>query len=175
MLKKILIAVVVVVLALLAYAATKPNSFRVERSAVMKAPAAKVFAQVNDLRRWQAWSPWLKLDPAAKLSYSGLASGKGAVHSWAGNRKIGAGQMEITESVSAQKIVFKLDFSKPFKATHMAEFTFAPQGDSTQVTWVTYGPMTYFCKVMSVFASMDKMIGQHFEDGLAKLKSITEK
>ena len=103
MLKIIAIAVVVLVAAVLVFAATRPDTFRVERTATIKAPPEKIFPLITDLHRWDSWSPWEKMDPAMKRTYSGAASGKGAVYAWEGNSKVGEGRMEITESHRANR------------------------------------------------------------------------
>jgi uncharacterized protein YndB with AHSA1/START domain len=175
MLKTIAIVVVVLLGALLAFAATKPDTFRVQRSASIKAPPEKIFPLINDLRSWDAWSPWEKLDPAMKRTHSGAASGKGAVYEWAGNGEVGAGRMEIVEASSPSAVRIKLDFHKPLEAHNFAEFTLEPKGDATNVTWAMYGPSPYVSKLMSVFFSMDSMVGKSFEAGLANLKAATEK
>jgi uncharacterized protein YndB with AHSA1/START domain len=175
MLKKIALVIVVLVAALLAFAATKPDSFRVQRTASIKAPPEKIFPLISDLKRWNAWSPWEKLDPAMKRTHSGAASGKGAVYEWAGNGEVGAGRMEIVAAAPPSALKIKLDFLKPFEAHNFAEFTLEPNGDGTNVTWAMYGPNTYVSKLMSVFFSMDSMVGKYFETGLANLKAATEK
>ncbi len=175
MLKTISIVVVVLLGALLAFAATKPDTFRVQRSASIKAPPEKIFPLINDLRSWGAWSPWEKLDPAMKRAHSGAASGKGAVYEWAGNGEVGAGRMEILEASSPSTVRIKLDFHKPIEAHNFAEFTLEPKGEATNVTWAMYGPSTYVSKLMSVFVSMDSMVGKSFEAGLANLKAATER
>jgi len=174
MIKIIAIAVVVLVAGVLIYAATLPDHFRVERATAIKAPPEKIFAFINDLRRWTAWSPWEKVDPALKRSYSGADSGKGAAYAWEGNNNVGTGRMEITESVPGAKIVLKLDFLKPFEAHNTAEFTLVRQGDVTGVTWAMFGPSPYLSKLMSLVFSMDRMVGGMFEQGLANLKSVSE-
>ena len=174
MLKIIGIVVVVLVAGLLIFAATRPDSFRIERSAVIKAPPEKIFAAINDLHRWTTWSPWEKLDPQLKRSYSGAESGKGAAYAWEGNSKVGAGRMEITDSALASKIVIKLDFIKPFEGHNIAEFTLQPGAQGTTVTWAMFGPSPYLSKVMGMFFSMDSMIGGYFEQGLANLKAVSE-
>ena len=161
--------------ALLVYAATRPDSFRLERSTSIQATPEKVFPLINDFRRWTAWSPWENKDPDMKRSHSGAAEGKGAVYAWQGNKNVGEGSMEITESVPASKVVIKLDFMKPFEAHNHAEFTLAQQGGVTTVTWAMYGPSPYFAKLMGVFCSMDRMVGKDFEAGLAKMKTEAEK
>ena len=175
MLKTIAIVVVVLVGALLAFAATKPDTFRVQRAASIKAPPEKIFPLINDLHSWGAWSPWEKLDPAMKRTHSGAASGKGAVYQWEGNGEVGAGRMEIVEASPPSAVRIKLDFLKPFEAHNFAEFTLEPKGDATNVTWTMYGPNTYVSKLMSVFFNMDSMVGKYFESGLANLKAATEK
>lgn len=166
---------VVVVAAVLIYAATRPDSFRIERSASIKAPPEKIFALINDLHQWASWSPWEKIDPALKRTHGGAASGKGALYAWEGNNKVGSGSMEILESVPSSRITIKLDFIKPFEGHNSAEFKIERAGDSTTVTWAMFGPSPYLSKVMGLVFSMDKMIGGQFETGLANLKAITEK
>jgi len=166
--------VVLVVAGLLIYAATRPDSFRIERSALIKAPPEKIFGFVNDLHQWTAWSPWEKIDPALKRSYSGPQSGKGAAYGWEGNSKVGSGRMEITESAAPSKVVIKLDFLKPFEAHNTADFTFARQGDATNVTWAMFGPSPFISKLMGTFFNMERMVGGQFEQGLANLKAISE-
>ena len=174
MIKIVLIAIVVLVAGVLAFAATRPDSFRIERSASIKAPPDKVFAQINDFHRWTAWSPWEKLDPQLKRSYTGAERGKGAAYAWEGDSKVGAGRMEVMESAAPSKIVIKLDFIKPFEGHNTAEFTLLPDSGGTRVTLAMLGPSPYLSKVMGMFFSMDSMIGGYFEQGLANLKAISE-
>ncbi len=175
MLKKIIIAVVVLIAAILVYAATRPDTFRVERSAGIKAPPEKVFALLNDFKRWDSWSPWEKKDPAMRRSWGDATSGKGASYSWEGNKDVGQGRMEITESVPPSKVSIKLEFVKPFEARNSVDFTLQPKGDTTNVTWALYGPSPYISKLIGIFCSMDSMIGKDFEAGLASLKAVAEK
>ena len=175
MLKIIATVVVVLIAAVLGMAATKPDTFRVQRATSIKAPPEKVFALINDFHNWGQWSPWEKLDPALNRTYSGPASGKGAVYEWTGNSKVGAGRMEITEPTPSSKILIKLDFIKPFEGHNMADFTLEPQGDTTNLSWAMYGPTPFVSKVMQVFISMDSLIGKDFEAGLANLKAAAEK
>ena len=175
MFKNIAIAVVVVIAAILIYAANQPDNFRVERSATIKAPPDKIFPVINDFHSWGAWSPWEKLDPAMKRTYSGSASGKGAAYAWEGNSKVGEGRMEIMDASPPSKVTIKLDFLKPLEGHNTAEFALEPKGDSTNITWSMYGPSPYIAKIMGVFVSMDSMIGKDFETGLANLKAVAEK
>ena len=174
MLKIILILVVVLIAAVLAFAATRPDSFRVQRRTSIRAAPEKIFPLIADFHSWTSWSPWEKKDPALKRSYSGAASGTGAVYAWEGNRNVGSGRMEITEASSPSKVTIQLDFIKPFEGHNVAELSLEPAGDATNVTWEMHGPMAFIPKVFSVFVSMDKMIGNDFEAGLANLKSVAE-
>ena len=172
----VVIAMLVVgVGAVLALAATKPDSFNVERTASIKAPPEKIFALINDLHGWRAWSPYENKDPEMKRSFSGAPSGKGAVYEWNGNKNVGKGRMEITEASAPSKIVIKLDFISPFEGHNMAEFTMEPKGDATNVKWGMYGPAPFISKVMQVFVDFDRMIGKDFEEGLGNLKALAEK
>ena len=175
MLKISLIVIVVLIAAVLGLAATKPDRFRVERSATIKAPPEKVFALINDFKAWGAWSPWEKKDPAMKRTFGAITVGKGAHYAWDGDKNVGQGSMEITESVPSSKLALKLDFLKPFEAHNFVEFTLAAQGDMTQVTWVMHGPANFLSKLIQVFMSMDSMVGKDFEAGLANLKVAAEK
>ena len=168
------VVLVIVVAAILIYAATKPNDFRVQRSIVIKAPPEKIFPLIADLHGWASWSPYEKKDPAMKRSFSGAPSGKGAVYEWDGNKNVGKGRMEVIENTPPSKVAIKLDFFSPFEAHNTAEFTLVPQGDSTTVTWAMYGPSPYMAKVMGTIMNMDKMIGTDFADGLVNLKGLAE-
>ena len=168
------IVAVVVIAAVLVLAATKPDSFRVERRASIKGRPEKIFGLINDFHNWRSWSPWEKMDPAMQRTYSGPESGKGSVYEWEGNNKVGKGRMEIIDAPPPSKVAIKLDFLKPFEAHNTAEFTLVPKGDATDVTWAMHGPSPFIAKVMSVFMSMDRLVGKDFEAGLANLKAAAE-
>ncbi len=169
----IILAVVAVVFVVIV--AMRPSEFRVERSAAMSAPVPAVFVWVNDLHKWQEFSPWAKMDPAAKTTFSGPSDGVGAIFEWAGNKQVGEGRMTITESRPNELVRFRLDFLKPFAATNMAEFIFRPDGDQTVVTWSMSGKSNFMFKAMGLFMNCDKLVGGQFEQGLATLKSLVEK
>jgi uncharacterized protein YndB with AHSA1/START domain len=174
MFKAIAIIVVVLVAFVLTYAATRPDTFSVQRSTTIKAPPEKVFALINDFRRWDAWSPYEKKDPAMKRVMSDPASGQGAAYEWDGNKDVGKGNMQITRSLPPSAITIQLDFVRPFETHNVVEFTLEPVGDTTEVTWAMHGPSPYVAKVMGVFFNMDRMIGKDFEAGLADLKAVAE-
>jgi uncharacterized protein YndB with AHSA1/START domain len=174
MLKTVAALVVLLIVAVLGFAATRPNTFRVQRATSIKAPPEKIFPLINDLHRWTAWSPYEKKDPAMKRTHSGAADGKGAVYEWEGNKDIGNGRMEITETAPPSRVTIRLDFVKPFEAHNVVEFALEPRGDATHVTWTLHGPMPYVSKLMSVFFNMDRMVGTDFETGLANLKAVAE-
>jgi len=172
----IVIAVLVAVLGggVVAYAATRPDTFRIQRSAIITAPPEKVFAIINDFQKWPSWSPWQTLDPDMKTTTSGPATGKGAVSSWDGNSKVGAGRTEITESIAPSRITMKLDMARPFEAHNIVEYTLEPKGDTTSVTWAMHGAQPILAKVVSLFMDCDKMVGKDFEQGLANLRALSE-
>lgn len=172
MVKKILIVLAALVLILVIVISTRPNSFRVERSIVIPAKPAAVFPHINDLHLWQAWSPWAKIDPAAKITFAGPTAGTGASFHWAGNSEIGEGTMTLVESRPDELVRFRLDFLKPFKNTHSAEFTLTPDGAGTRVTWTMSGATGFAGKAIGLVIDCDKMIGGQFEKGLADLKTI---
>lgn len=174
MLKTIAIILVVIIAAVLVYAATKPDTFRIERSINIKATPEKIAPLINIFHNMQTWSPWEKVDPNIKRIYSGAESGVGAQYAWQGNKDIGVGSMEITESTPT-KISMNLNFTAPFEAHNKVEFTLTPNGDNTTVNHAMFGPSPYISKLMGLVFSMDKMVGTKFEEGLATLKSIAEK
>jgi Polyketide cyclase / dehydrase and lipid transport len=175
MLRKILLVVVAVVAVFALVVAVQPSEFRIARSATIAAPPPEVFAQVNDFHRWQDWSPWAKLDPAAKATFEGPVAGEGAIFRWAGNSEVGEGSMTLTESRPSELVRIKVDFVKPMAGTSHNVFTFTPQGGSTGVTWTMSGRNdNFFAKAVCMFMNPDKMLGDYFEKGLANLKAVSE-
>jgi uncharacterized protein YndB with AHSA1/START domain len=166
---------VVVILAIVAVALTRPDSFRVQRSIAIKAPPEKIFALIDDFHQWSAWSPYEKLDPGMKRTYGGAPSGVGATYSWESQGKAGVGGMEITKTSAPNLVTLSLNFTKPMKARNMVDFTLEPQGETTKVTWAMYGPSPLAAKVMGLFVSMDSLVGKDFETGLANLKAVAER
>lgn len=175
MIKKILLVLAALIAIVLVIAAFQPSEFRVTRSATIAAPAAVVFPHVNDFHQWAGWSPWEKLDPAMKRTFSGPPAGVGTSYAWEGNSNVGSGQMTITESRSPEKLLIKLEFFKPMPGECPTEFNFTPSApNQTTVTWTMSGKNNYLSKIVCLFMNMDKMIGGDFEKGLAALKNLSE-
>jgi uncharacterized protein YndB with AHSA1/START domain len=175
MFKKVALTGLVLAASVLGYAATKPDSTHVERTATIKASPDKIFPLIADLHAWNQWSPYEKVDPAMKRTFSGAPSGEGAIYEWSGNSQVGQGRMEITDVSHPSRVTIKLDFIRPLEGHNTAEFVLVPQGDATTVTWTMDGPSPYIGKVIGVFVDMDTMIGGQFEEGLANLKAIAER
>lgn len=176
MLKKIALGLLAVVVVVLLMAAMKPNTFSITRTIAIKAPPEKITPLLTDFHQWRAWSPWENLDPNMQRTFSGAPAGPGAVYAWTGNKDVGSGRMEITDA-SPLRTVVKLDFIEPFASHNTTEFALAPSParDATTVTWTMTGPMLFVSKLMTVFVSMDALIGKDFEKGLAQLKAAAEK
>lgn len=175
MLKIILLVIAAVVAALLVYAAVKPDSFRLERSTAVAAPPDKVFALINDLRQFNTWNPFAKMEPTVVMTYDSTSAGVGGAYGWKGD-KTGEGRMQITESIPSRRVTAKLDFVKPIEAHNLVDFTIEPRGDQgSTVTWAMHGPMPYVNRLMTIFFDMDKTVGKDFESGLANLKALAEK
>jgi uncharacterized protein YndB with AHSA1/START domain len=170
----ILIVLAVVVGALAVVVSMQPVDFKLSRSTTIAAPPAAVFAEVNDLHRWNAWSPWAKMDPNMKMTFDGPAAGEGSSQSWTGNAKVGAGKMTITRSEAPSLVLLKLEFFKPFKATNQTEFTFKPEGQGTVVSWTMSGKNNFMAKAIHLVMNMDKVVGPQFEQGLTQLKATAE-
>lgn len=174
MLKKIGIVVAVLLVLLIAVIATRPGDFSVTRSRTIAAPPEAVYAQIADFRRWQQWSPWERRDPAMKREFAGAAAGTGAVYSWAGNRDVGKGRMTITDARPAERVAIKLEFLEPMETTSTTDFHLTPTGQGgTNVTWTMSGENNFLAKGMTLFMNMDKMIGNDFDQGLARLDSVS--
>ena len=173
--KRLAIGLVLLLATLVFVVWLQPDDYRLTRSTVITAPAAAVFAQVNDLRKWDDWSPWAKLDPAAKVTFEGPPAGAGAVFKWAGNDKVGAGTMTITESKPNERVATRTDFVKPFAGTSHSDFIFSATGDQTNVIWTMSGTHNFIAKAMCLVMSMEQMLGPDFEKGLAQLKQVVER
>lgn len=175
MLRKILLAVGVLIVGFLLVVVMQPEEFSVSRSTDVAAPQADVFALVNDFHRWQEWSPWEKLDPTMKKIFEGPAYGEGSAYSWSGNKEVGEGKMTIVKSEAFERILIKLEFLKPMVATNMTEFTFIPKGQGTVLTWTMSGKNTFISKAFHLVMNLEKMIGPDFDQGLADIKKIAER
>jgi hypothetical protein len=175
MLKKVLIAFAIVIAALVVIVALQPADYLLARSTTIKAPAAQVFALVNDFHKWQQWSPWGALDPEMKVTYSGPDDGKGAIYHWTGNKQVGEGRMTITEARPIEFVQIQLDFIQPFASSSITEFTLKAEGEAVHVTWSMRGVNNFMEKAVCLIASMDKMVGPDFEKGLKQLKTLAER
>lgn len=171
----IAVVLAIAIAAVLLYATTKPDIFRVARSTTIKASPQAIFPLLSDLQGFTTWSPYEHKDPAMKREISSPSSGKGATYAWDGDKNVGTGKMTITDTAPPSQVTIKLEFTRPFEANNVVDFILVPKGDSTQVTWAMQGPNAFIGKVMSVFMNMDKMVGTDFEVGLANLKRVTEK
>ena len=176
--KKILLGIVVVlavlVLGVLALAATRPTHYTIQRTATVAAPPSTVHSLVDDLHRFPEWSPWQKLDPAMKVTYDGPQTGVGSKYHWVGNKDAGEGRMTITESTPGQSVVMKLEFIKPFASVATTTLAMAPEGEGSKVTWMMEGDWDYMSKIMGLFMNMDTMIGKDFTEGLANLDRLAQ-
>ena len=171
---KILLILLALIALFLIVAAFQPSDFRITRSGMIAAPPPVVFGQVNDLRKWEAWSPWAKLDPAMKQTYDGPAAGVGAVSAWTGDKQVGEGKMTIVESRPFDLIRIQLEFYKPMAATHEAEFHFIPEGDQTKVIWSMTGHRDFMMKAFGLVMNIDKRVGHQFEEGLDRLNAVVK-
>ena len=174
MLKTIAILVVVAVAGVLVYASMQPDTFEIRRRTSIKAPPEKIYPYLNDFHQAMVWSPYEKKDPAMKRSFSGAASGKGAVYEFEGNKEVGTGRLEILDEAPNSKVTLRLDMYKPFQASNIIEYMLEPGAEATEMTWSMRGEAPFISKVICLFMDMDKMVGKDFEAGLASLKSVVE-
>jgi hypothetical protein len=158
----------------------QPNFFAVTRSAVIEAPPHLVYGYINDLRNWESWSHWAKLDPQAQTQFVGPSAGPGAVFEWSGNRRVGAGRITIVDSRPNEAVDIKLEMQKPFAASNDVSFTLAPEDSAsangaTVVTWTMSGRNSLLSKALNLAMDRDKMVGGQFEKSLANLSAIFAK
>ncbi len=154
----------------------QPDRFVVTRSAVIDAGAPEVFRHINELRNWQAWSPWAKLDPQSHADYQGPAEGAGAAFEWSGDKKVGVGRMQIVDSQPFEHVSIRMEIQKPFSATNDLRFQLTPEAqERTKVTWTMSGRNTFISKAMNLFMNCDKVVGGQFEAGLANLNALCRK
>ncbi len=170
----IIIMVVAVVFGFIVIVAIQPSSFIIQRNITIRAPKERIFPLINNLKKWDNWSPWAKLDPNMKIEYTGPEEGKGAGYYWTGNNKVGEGKMTIEESDPYWLVGIDLEFLRPMQARNKAEFTLMEAGGETKVVWSMTGNNNFGGKLFCLFVNMDKMVGKDFEKGLASLKSIAE-
>jgi hypothetical protein len=168
------IALAAVVVALLAYAARKPDVFRIERSTTINASAERIYPLIADLRQMNTWNPFVEPDPNIRIAYLGPEAGRGAAHTWSGNRNVGEGSIEITDAVPNSRVDMRLSMLKPMKADNAGSFTLVPNGSTTTVMWAMSGQQPFIGKLMSTFIDCERMVGGQFDKGLASLKSIAE-
>lgn len=174
MLKKILAVVVVLVVALVAFVATRPGKYRVERSVVIEESPRRLYDAVADFHSWERWSPWAKLDPAMKTTFDGPVARPGSTYAWVGNSKVGEGRMVITETHPPLQVKMRLEFLKPWPSTAETIFDLYVETAGTRVVWIMQGDLDLMGKAMGLFMDMDKAIGPDFERGLAALKKGAE-
>jgi uncharacterized protein YndB with AHSA1/START domain len=174
MVRVILLAIAAVIVLVVLVVATRPSTFHIERSITIAAPPENAFARVNDFHAWAAWSPYERLDPQMTRTFGGAASGTGATYAWTGNDEVGEGRMTIEKSDAPSRVSIKLEFFRPWVATNVATFTFAPVPEGTKVTWAMDGQNNFGAKAASLFMDIERIVGGDFERGLAGLKTVAE-
>lgn len=172
MLRKVLVAVSVVIVFLVAFVATRPSHFLIERSATLPAPPAVVYARLADFGKWSAWSPWERMDPAMKRTISGEPASVGHAYGWVGNDEVGEGRMTIVSLTPPARVEIRLEFLKPMKATNATVFTVEPEGTGSRVTWTMTGTNGFVAKAFGLVMDVDAMVGRDFEQGLRNLADV---
>lgn len=174
MLAIILILIALLALGIVIVISRQPVDFRITRSIAINVPASSIFPHLNDLRKWQDWSPWAKLDPACKVTFEGPPAGEGAAFAWAGNSKVGEGRMTVLEACPDAFVRYRVDFVKPFPGTNPAEIVLKPDGVRTEVVWAMEGRKNFVMKAAGLFLDCEKMLGPDLERGLSQLKTLVE-
>ena len=174
MFKKILFILLALISAFVIYVVLQPDAYKVERSVTIAAPADKVFENVNNLRKWEAWSPWAKIDPDAKIAFERPDAGKGAAMTWNGNDEVGEGKMTVVESDPNKAVNIKVSFTRPFEGGTNSDFSFTPKGDQTDVVGSMHGTHSFMEKAFCVVFKGIGMMGKDIDKGLSMLKSVAE-
>ncbi len=174
MLMKLLLVLAAALAALLVYAATRPDTFRIERSTLIQAPVGKIFPFLDNPREANRWNPFIRRDPGLKGTYSGPASGPGATFEFDGNKDVGKGRVTVLSTQPPERVTVQLDMSAPMTVHNTVEYTLQRDGNATRVTWSMHGPASFVSKLVGVFINVDRMIGNDFEAGLASLKRLAE-
>ena len=107
-----------------------------------------------------------------KGTYNGPETGEGSSFAFDGDKNVGSGRLTITDTSPPDQVTMRLQMYKPFAADNVVEFTLAPKGDSTDVTWAMEGRQPFLGRVICLFFNMDKMVGTDFAAGLANLKTM---
>ena len=145
------------------------STYTVERTRTIRATPDQIRPLVSNFRNWRLWSPWEEVDKDLHRAYSGAHAGIGAHYAWSGNRKAGAGSMEIT-AMDEERVVIDLEFLKPFKASNVTTFRLEPADDDrTRVTWQMQGARPLLVRLLGPLMNMDKLVGGDFEKGLDRL------
>jgi hypothetical protein len=174
MLRWILIGIAAVIAAFVVVVALQPSEFHLARTATVEAPADAVFAQVNDLKKWEKWSPWAKIDPNVKMTYEGPSEGAGTMASWSGNSEVGEGKMTLVESRPGELVKVNVDMVKPMEGSSRSEFTFKPDGDKTAVTWHMSAHHNFLQKAMCLVMNGKKMMREMMDEGLSKMNTAAK-
>lgn len=176
MIKKLLLIPILALGILLGYISSKPDQFEISREAVFAAGPESLFPQLNNLRKFQDWSPWARIDPECQHTFEGPEAGVGSIHRWSGNDEVGEGSMTILESETNARILSRLDFKKPFEAINMTEFRLVPEeGGKTRLIWTLNGTNSFIGKLFHHLCGIEAMVGGQFEQGLGQLKQLVEK
>lgn len=156
------------------FVAQRPDEYSVSRSIKIAAPPEVIFPHMNNLRKSNEWSPWMKLDPNMTITHTGPEEGQGANYKWVGNDKVGEGSLTIVESRPNELVKSELKFVRPMEDVATVDFALQPDGNETLVTWKIYGPQQFLQKAVCMFMNMDAMIGKDFDTGLQNLKTLVE-
>ena len=162
-LKRLLIAIGLLIAVLVATAFALPNQFNVARSVTIKASAEKIYPLIATTRQWKNWSVWNQRDPNMKIDYAGPESGIGAKWSWE-SKSEGSGEMEFTSAEPNKSLGYRLLF-KEFDTTSAGMLNLEPDGAATKVTWSFVGEADNNPMMRYMGLTMDGMIGKDSKPG----------
>lgn len=173
-LKYLGLGIVAMLIIVLVVALFVPKTFEYEKSISINAPIDSVWLRTNSLAALDKWSPWNDHDPKMKKEMAGEDGTVGAKQSWE-SAIVGCGSQTIEAVQKPILLETKLDFLKPHESHGKAYVKLVADGAGTKVTWGMTGSMPYPFNVMILFMNMEKAMGKDWDNGLSKLKSLSEK
>ncbi len=164
---------VAAVLLVLLLALLRSRKFRVEGALPLRAPVARVYAELEDFGRWQAWSAWSARDPSMTLRLTGARAGLGAACTWSGDRASGSGSMEVVHAVPHQRLVVRVIYRSPRELEAILEFeTRARPDGNTDLTWAFHGPASLRLRMLDVVRLLGRQVRTEMSRNLAGLGRV---
>jgi uncharacterized protein YndB with AHSA1/START domain len=174
LLKRLAIAVAIVIVVPLVVATILPRTFVLEREVVIDRPTDQVFDYVRQMGNQKHYSVWARIDPGIKTRVEGLDGGVGAIYSWeSSDQNVGVGEQEITAIREGERIDFQIRVTQPFQSADPAYTTTESVGNNqTKVRTVYHGKLSYPSNLLCTIVC--SKVGDDMQGSLLKLKEVLE-